>query len=196
MRWITPVVVLLIFIGPVLADQKDEDLIGAAEVGDLVKMQTLLAQGADPNFQDSFGKTALTNVQTVIGYGDGNKQIQAILFLLAHGANVDGANANGDTPLIVAAGNGGNRDQSENEIAVVKLLLEHGAKVNAANDLKITALHIAAFRGYLESIKILLAHGADRQAHNTYGETPVEMMKQNPMLDDAVRKQVVNLLAN
>jgi hypothetical protein len=65
MRWIILLVVLLISIGPVRADQKDEELIGAAEVGDLVKMQTLLTQGADPNFRDASGETALKLAQLV-----------------------------------------------------------------------------------------------------------------------------------
>src|ERR1700692_4668351 len=81
LRGITAIVVFLLSVSSVRAGQ-DEDLIAAAEVGDLAEMSALLAHGANPNFRDSFGNTALTNIQTVIGYAEGDKQIQSIQFLL------------------------------------------------------------------------------------------------------------------
>jgi ankyrin repeat protein len=92
---------------------------------------------------------------------------------------------------MIAARNGGNRDQLDGQVAVVRLLLEKGADVNAGD---VTALHWAAFRGYTASIKLLLDQGADRNLRNTLGETPLAMMAQNPYLQPDKAKEVKALL--
>jgi len=176
-----------------------DDLCGAIAAGDVDEVRDLLNHGVDPNARDSIGETSLTCAIKQVGIlGDANAsgQLRAMQFLLEHGAKVDGPDAKGETPLGVAAGNGGNRDQSDGQIAAVRLLLEKGANVNSANNpQKITPLHWASYRGYTASIRLLLDHGADRSVRNTYGETPLDMMAQNPVLDLDKAKEVKALLA-
>jgi ankyrin repeat protein len=51
------------------------------------------------------------------------------------------------------------------------LLLERGADPNAKQQLDYTPLHGAASRGDIEAAKLLLAHGADRDAKASDGLT-------------------------
>ncbi|KAL4765927.1 ankyrin repeat domain-containing protein [Aspergillus foveolatus] len=65
-----------------------------------------------------------------------------------------GKDTNGDTCLITAS--------RERTPAMVSLLLENGAEVNASNYNGRTALMEAALWGRLETVKILLSHGANK----------------------------------
>jgi ankyrin repeat protein len=61
-------------------------------------------------------------------------------------------------------------------VAMTRLLLDHGAMVNVVDHgiLKQTPLHHFAMLGDLESVKLLLEHGAYRDALNGSGETPLD----------------------
>ena len=78
--------------------------------------------------------------------------------LLAQGAEVNGRNAHGWTPLHVAAAGG---DQ-----AVIALLLKYGADVHAQSHIGTTPLDNATTRGGRKAvIDLLLAHGAKRNGN-------------------------------
>ncbi len=83
------------------------------------------------------------------------------------GANPDTPNATGETPLILAT-RIGNSD-------MVRLLLNLGAQVDCrevqANAW--TALHFAADEGHAECAEALLAHGAEVNARDKSGRTPL-----------------------
>jgi uncharacterized protein len=75
--------------------------------------------------------------------------------LLAKGAEVNARNAQGWTPLHVAAAGG--------DPAVIALLLQHGADVHAQSHIGTTPLDNATARGGRKAvIDLLLAHGASR----------------------------------
>ena len=58
----------------------------------------------------------------------------------------------------------------------LKALLANGANPNETEDsAKITPLHHAAQRGYLDCAELLLTAGADPQAKNAAGETPIDI---------------------
>lgn len=129
--------------------------------------------------------------------------LPAMQALLAAGAQVDLPNAYGHTPLIVAAGatrgrstptRGGNFTE-EQAVAAVKLLLAAGANVNAAGyqsgksgaALRCTgyvavadcykgerAVHGAAMRGWVQLAAVLKQAGADFDAPDADGKTPLD----------------------
>ena len=81
--------------------------------------------------------------------------------LIEQGAEVSRADANGDSPLIMAAYKG--------YTEIVKLLLEAGADVAALDPgMKATALHAAAYAGHAEAARLLIAHGIDVNAQGPY----------------------------
>ena len=80
--------------------------------------------------------------------------------LLKGGAQVDSRDAEGRTPLMVAAGKGNSE--------VVAVLLERGATTRAVDDIDgETPLHLAADSGSEEVVEMLLAAGADINVAST-----------------------------
>lgn len=85
----------------------------AAWQGDAAKVKTLLANGADVNFQDKFGDTALMRVSAT-------GKMTMVKILLDHGADVNLEDGFGQTALDKASERGYER--------AVKLLKAAGAK--------------------------------------------------------------------
>jgi len=52
------------------------------------------------------------------------------------------------------------------------ILIDHGANVNAKAKGDVTPLHIAAQKGNMDLVKILLSHKADAQALDDKGRSP------------------------
>lgn len=102
-------------------------------------------------------------------YAAKNGRTHALVYLLDWGANINGEPYNG-TALFWAI----SCEQTE----TVRWLLEHGADVHRIADFggekNITALHMAAWGGHLESAEALLQHGADTSYHDPrYNSSPV-----------------------
>jgi ankyrin repeat protein len=83
--------------------------------------------------------------------------------LLAQGADVNGRDAKGETPLMYAA--------SVGSAEAMKLLLEHGADANVQNQFGSTALIWSATD--LAKVELLLAHGANPNLASKRGRTPL-----------------------
>src|SRR5438094_9204662 len=81
---------------------------------------------------------------------------QAVRELLQNHADVNAAQPDGSTALVLAA------DREDAEVA--GLLVRAGANVNAANEYGATALSVACARGNIAMIKILLEAKADPNA--------------------------------
>jgi ankyrin repeat protein len=79
-------------------------------------------------------------------------EVEAAKYLLAAGANVNDAGADGATALAVAAFSG--------QAAVAQVLIEHGADLNAAGG-GYSALHATVLRDDLGLAKLLIERGAD-----------------------------------
>ena len=119
----------------------------AARAGDLAKVKALLE--ANPqcvNEKDEQGLTPLLRA------GDA----AVVELLLKHKADVNAADKDGATPLLLAAESG--------HAAVVELLLKHQADVNAANTYGSTPLHFAALKGSIAVVELLLNYQADVNA--------------------------------
>ena len=90
----------------------NKELLEVAENGDIVALNKVLANGADPNATDEEGKTALLHAAAA-------NSVKCVDALLAKGADPDQANKEGVTPLMQAAKSGSTE--------VVELLLQEGA---------------------------------------------------------------------
>ena len=98
-------------------------------------------------------------------------------YLLSVGANVNQEDANGDTPLHLAAAAcpvGRNSDMLD----TVNFLLRKGAKIDATDERKRTALHQAVLVGWnAEVVMALLLAGADVSAKDVRGRTPLTLAR-------------------
>jgi ankyrin repeat protein len=108
---------------------------------------------------------AFNELMEVVRLGEYKK----ILQLLDHGVSVNEANSRGVTPLMVAAHQGLHGTMS--------ILLEAGAEVSAVDDNYDTALHwvvdMLDVAPDLACIQLLIDAGADMEARNQKGETPL-----------------------
>jgi ankyrin repeat protein len=91
-----------------------QELLQATEVGDVVQMEVLLAQGAEVNARNAHGWTPLH-----VAAAGGDPAVVALL--LKHGADVHTQSHIGTTALDNATTRGGRK-------AVIDLLLAHGAR--------------------------------------------------------------------
>ena len=106
----------------------DQCIIKASENNEIEDVKRLLEAGADPNFQDKCGSTAL-----IWASKTGNIEIVRVLF--EAGADLNLQNRWGNTALIIAS-----RYTVEE---TVKILLEAGADPNIQNRWGNTALELA-----------------------------------------------------
>ncbi|HEX3837306.1 MAG TPA: ankyrin repeat domain-containing protein [Steroidobacteraceae bacterium] len=108
--------------------------------------------------------------------------VGAMKLLLAHGAKADLANALGVTPLMAAAGLGSNEIDTRGKyvtekeaIVAIDLLVKAGADVNVIDNRGQSALYGAAYWGWNDAIKDLVAHGADMRIKDAQSHTAVDM---------------------
>ncbi|KAJ8009239.1 hypothetical protein DPEC_G00086830 [Dallia pectoralis] len=97
--------------------------------------------------------------------------VNCVECLLAHGANPDIANKEGETPLHKAC--------SKSNIEIVQHLLKYGASVNNSCDYSLSPLHEAAGNDNVEICQMLLEAGADLDATSIYGINSFFMAAQN-----------------
>jgi hypothetical protein len=104
-----------------------------------------------------------------------------VALLIKHKALVDLPNTNGITPFMAAAGVGhsfnptrGRYKTDAEAVECLALLKEAGANVNAKTDQGLTALHAAASLGWDGTIKTLVADGAQLEATDNKGLTPID----------------------
>lgn len=142
----------------------------AARKGSLGVVLALLSSGADPNLRD---KRQQTPLHRAARYADA----RVVRALMKGGADA-ALRAYGNTPLTVALAD---RSPTHKTPEVVKAFIEFGADVNCIDsDGWFTPLHAAVHRGdnypypeLDECIDILLAAGANIEARNPKGQTPL-----------------------
>lgn len=161
--------------------------IGARGPGKLEFVKALLAHGANPNAR-------LEKRPPLFGFGGGwfranyvgatpfilaalGGQLAIMRTLLAAGADPLIAAKDGTTALMAAAGfgreHGESRVTSDESVEAVKIALEAGIPINATTQTGQTALHGAALFETDPVAQVLLANGANVNARNVSGETPL-----------------------
>ena len=114
------------------------DLIKAAKAGDVKKVQSCLAAGADGKRNEALMEAARC----------GHAEVAALLIERGANASYGSKKCDFQAPLIQAS--------LENKLAVVELLIEKGANVNANDNDFRTALMYAAKEGHVDVVKALL----------------------------------------
>lgn len=165
---------------PNVVNQGSTPLHKAADGGHLEIMRQLMDHKADVNAKNSDGWSTLANAA-------GTHKPDATKLLLDAGAKPDGF-ALGQAgwlgrvetvQLLLDAGADPNdglvRAAQGRHVQLVKLLLENGADVQttAQSQQGDTALHTGALQGGFEMVQLLLKHGADPNAVNKQGQTPL-----------------------
>lgn len=182
-------------------EKMDKALLAAAGQGHTEMMKMLIAKGGDLHFDITLEKdtplcmAALNGKIETLDYicdtillkdplgvhrtlkdGDSilhlvcaglDDAIEMIDHLVTHrGFDIEQPGRLGMRPLHYAA-------VANNVKLVEHLIVKHKVDVHAVDDGKSTALHTAAYRGYLEAIIVLLNHGADIHAWNTEDDQPI-----------------------
>ena len=140
---------------------------GAAAQGSLAMAELLLAHGADA---------------TRIGVGRWVLHPELAPLLASRGAAID---SSGSWIGASCTGNQGRKDDPD----YVRALLRHGARATdrrtgdpegttGVRALNATALHYAARAGFLKTIEVLIEHGADPDARDSHGRTPLDWLEQ------------------
>jgi ankyrin repeat protein len=137
----------------------------AVESGQISTVELLLQHTANVN-------TGYPAVKyTPLHYAAGNGTLELVELLLKAGANPTAVDHDNRTPLLCASWN-----RSDKSFAIVETLILNGGDVNAKNRWGETPLHISARRSHpnLQSLKALLALGADIQSLDDDGKTPCD----------------------
>jgi hypothetical protein len=145
----------------------------AADVGDLPRVERLLAAGAKADIRDESGCTplmyaaALSRGHPAVRRHDAlkdeqdprykSRKLQIAKLLVENGADVNAVDEGGESALHSAA-----RGFAD----CVKLLIQHGANVNQSSVSKTTPLWWAYFWNDIDSAELLINSGADVNARN------------------------------
>lgn len=160
------------FFSPVLAfTTPDQNLLAAAEAGDLAGVTAALNAGAQVNAKDADGDTALMRAA-------GRDKTEIVKFLIAAKANVNQRDQRGMTALMAA----------NNNPEIIKLLIAAKANVNLAekressrgdDDGGRTALMFAANNKNKESMKLMIEAGANVNMKSLLGHTALMLATHN-----------------
>ncbi len=142
--------------------------------GDLGMAALLLDNGADVDARDGDGRTALLSAAW-----DGN--VELVWFLLDKGADARAMDNRKSTALdLTMGGSASARQRTE----IVSLLLDGGADPDEGMGWGQGPLHLAA-RGYEDATRILLDKGADVNALDRFGWTPLIFAAESGIISTA-----------
>ena len=157
---------------------------GTGTLSSLVLAQKLIDHGVDidaqatRSFRDGYRNRFMRIGATAFLMSAKLVDVPMMKLLVASGADIHVTNADLDTPLMVAAGvglhNPGEDAGTEAEVlAAMHALLDLGFDVNAVNRNNETAMHGAAYRGFVSVIDLLRDRGARYDVENVVGWAPI-----------------------
>jgi len=178
MKYYLFIIFSIIVINVAFPQQKAENLRMLACDGDLTKLESHLADGIDINIRDRRGRTLLH-------YATACNQEKVFDYVIEKGIDVNIEDKRGFSPLLLAILRGNPN--------IVKKLLTVGAKANFnyARQGGTTILMEIILRNNLSTAKLLIENGADVNATNKRGNTPLGIAKREG-LDDMVALLIKN----
>lgn len=182
------------------SSKQADRFIKAARFNDIKTIQSMVEAGMDPNLAEhERGETVLMLTVREDSY-------QVFEYLIAHPqTNLDARARNGDTALMLAAYlakvdwvaeliNAGAQVNQPGWTAlhyaaaigdeqIIAVLLEHHAYIDAESPNKTTPLMMAARKGDLPAVKLLVQEGADLDLKNMLGLTAIDFARDANMRD-------------
>ncbi|RLV94399.1 hypothetical protein DV515_00013177 [Chloebia gouldiae] len=138
----------------------------AIRQGHLPMVMLLLKCGADPSLIDGEG---FSSIHLAVLF----QHMPIIAYLIAKGQNIDTADLNGQTPLMLTA-------QKAIGPEPMRFLLKFNPSLNAVDNVqKNTALHWAIASGNSSAVDLLLEAGASLDIKNVKGKTPLDIAYQS-----------------
>ena len=187
---------------PEYVESRFFDLVHKGRPEDLAAFLVQHPEVVNVQRQVDLGQTALVKC----AYGP---KLEIAEVLLQHGADVNGTDGHGRTPLMIAAAQGHEemviklvdahnadvhlRDgygffalqkaAGKGHAEIMRFLIRRGATVGQADYGGFTALHWAVMHGQKEAVRILLENGAPVFGATCYGDTPLSLAE-NPRYGD------------
>ena len=155
--------------------------------GSIKIIKALLDAGADASAVDENGNNAVLNVVSRdVSSSTKKGSVKEILQLLvAAGATLDATTKKGETALIKAA-------QFGHHLDTLAYLIDNGLDVNAQNSYKLTPLMYAAMKATnVEVLEYLLSKGAKTDTVDDFGDTAVDLVKENELLQGTNALEVI-----
>ncbi len=154
----------------------------AVTQSDVAAASTLLDLGADIEAVSELRGARALNMAA--DFDD----LKMLALLLDRGADLESRDADGRTPLFMAA--------TQGNTAAVELLLDRGAKVDAVEgNYGLTPLHQAADNGNIATVKLLLTHGAAINALDSRGFSALSQAAQPQSYSNVGDGSLIELLA-
>ena len=156
---------------------RQSTLYQAAEDGDLERVNSLLAEGADKD--ETFGSYRITPLLAA----SCNGHLPIVQLLVEQGAVMEKTDKDGRSPFYVAC--------REGQLQIARYLLEQGADRDKAcfhSQCHFTPLHVACNHDRLEITKLLMVYGADLNARDNRGRLPIELTY-NEAIKQAIRDE-------
>ncbi|KAL2869507.1 ankyrin [Aspergillus lucknowensis] len=149
---------------------------------------SFLSAGADVDYQDKDGKTALHRLCEVGDSEHNAPKIRLMEYFLDRGADWTIRDDDGNTVLHAAAGN----TESEYDVETIELLRETGADINAVNPLGQTVAHRErTLLSSRDAADFLVWLGLDISLRDHEGKPPFHYVVEAPTLDDSARETMI-----
>lgn len=146
-----------------------DNIVFASATGNLDKVKDLFSTDLPP-YTNSFGMTTESQEklrELALSAACMAGHLEIVQFLVEAGVDINAKSSIEDGSAI-------NEASISNRIEIVKYLLTKNADIASQDHQGFTALHWAAWYGYLELVNLLLAHNAPLEILNTYGGTVID----------------------